>query len=134
MPIQTALTLADGQATPVNHVLAPKGARMQGGRNVANWRDGTQPSMLAKWTVDETYTPPSGTTPEKFRYVIRIPSVQTDANTGKVSSPRFAQAEVQVFIPLDATVAETNDIHAITKSFVSSSYFQDAIRNRESAW
>lgn len=134
MPIQTALSLADGQATPATHVFAPKGARMQGGRNVANWRDGTQASMLAKWTVDETHTPATGTSPEKFRYVVKIPTVLTDLNTGAVKSPRFTQLEIQAFLPMDATVGEVNDIAAIAKSLTASTYFQDAIRNRESAW
>lgn len=134
MPAQTTLSLTDGQATPVTHVFAPKGARMNAGRNVANWRDGSQASMVAKWTVDETYTPASGSAPEKFRYVIKLPSVVTDVSTGQVSSPRFSQVEVQVFLPLDATPAEVNDTHALAKAFCASTYFQDAIRNRESAW
>lgn len=134
MPAQSPLSLMDGQATPVAHVFAPKGARMQGGRNVANWRDGTQASMLAKWTVDETYTPADGKAPEKFRYVLRLPTVVTDSTTGVTSSPHFAQAEIQVFLPLDCTPAEVNNLHGIVKSFAASAYFQDAIRNRESAW
>lgn len=134
MPIQTALSLADGQTPPANHVFAPKGARMQGGRNVANWRDSTQALLLAAWTVDETHTPATGTSPEKFRYVIKIPTVLLDSSTGAAKSPRFAQLEIQAFLPLDATTGEVNDIAAIAKSFTASTYFQDAIRKRESGW
>ena len=90
--------------------------------------------MLAKWTVDETHTPATGTSPEKFRYVVKIPAVLTDLNTGAVKSPRFTQLEIQAFLPLDATVGEVNDIAAIAESLTASAYFQDALRNSESAW
>lgn len=134
MPAQSSISLTDGQATPATHVYAPKGARMNNGRNVANWRDGTQTAMVGKWTVDETYTPATTANPEKFRYVLKLPTVVTNSSTGQVSSPRFGQVEIQVFLPLDATQAEVNDVHAIAKSFTASTYFQDAIRNREAAW
>lgn len=134
MPAQANISILDGAATPVAHVFAPKGARMQGGRNVALWRDETQPMMASKWTIDEVHTPSQGKSPEKFRWVLKLPTSVTDNSTGQVSVPRFQQAEIQVFLTPDATPEEVNHMQAIAKSFVSSPYFQDAVRKREATW
>lgn len=134
MPAQASITIKDGQSTPVDHVFAPKGARMDSGKNVANWRDNSQSQLSAKWTLDEFHSPATGKSGiEKFRYVLRRPTLVTTPE-GASSVTRFAQAEITVILPVSATPEEVNDIHALVTNFTANAYFASAVTGREAAW
>lgn len=134
MPAQASITLKDGQGTPVDHVFAPKGARMDNGRNTANWRDNTQSQLSAKWTLDEFHTPVNGKSGvEKFRYVLRRPTLVTEPS-GASTVTRYAQAEISVILPASATPEEVSDIRALVTNFTANAYFAAALNGREAAW
>lgn len=133
MPVQSNITLKDGQATPVDHVFAPKGASMSNGKSTAVWRDNTQASLIAKWTLTEHHQAPTQASPEKFRYVFRIPTTTTDS-AGNVVSNRFATLEIAALIPYGAQPPEIADVVALAKNFTASTAFSQAVLNREASW
>jgi hypothetical protein len=139
MTAQAAIVLNDGQSTPVAHTFAPKGAR-QGPdkKDVALWRDQSPVNSVGFLTLTETHTPPNGNGMEKFRYVLDVPTLE-QASSGGLFDPPPTRAygtigAIEVWAHARASDQELKDIAAYVKNFTATTYFRDAIVNREPAW
>lgn len=134
MTAQATLSINDGQATPVAHSFDPRGARTGADRkNVAVWRDASATSLVGMPTLTETYTPVNSNGMEKFRYVIDVPTTQTPS--GGVPERAYGTiAVVEVWAHQSASLQELKNIAAYVKNFTASTYFTNAVQNRDAAW
>lgn len=138
MTLQAALTLADGQSTPVSHTFDPRGARNNGVKDVAVWRDQSGGIAAGFLTLKEEHASPNANGIEKFRYVFDVPVLE-QASSGGTFVPPPTKAfsivgSIEVFLPERATESQLKDIVAYLKNFTSSAYFSNAITKRDAAW
>lgn len=138
MSAQANIVLADGQATPVNRTFAPKGARSIQNKDVSVWRD-QSPGIAAGYrSITEQHAPANSNGMEKFRFVIDVPTLEQAASGGSfVPPPTKAYATVgviEVWAHVRASESELKDIAAFIKNLASSSYFTNAVINREPSW
>jgi hypothetical protein len=140
MSSQANVVLANGETTPVNKTFAPKGAlRSPTGKDVAEWREQSAVNAEGFFSLTEQHTDPNGNRIEKFRYVIEIPTLETVGtnDAGITPAPSVAYVTtgvVEVWMSTRASQAELKDIVAFVKNFTATTYFSDAIKNREHAW
>jgi hypothetical protein len=140
MSAQAALVLNDGQATPVAHTFAPKGAKKnQNGLDIATWRDQSPANAEVYLSLVEQHSEPNGNRVEKFRYVITVPTPETVGTNDAGVVPPVTKAYdtigvVEVWATTRATQQELKDIVAYVKNFTATTYFSDAITKREAAW
>lgn len=139
MAAQANIVLNDGATTPVAHTFNPKGSRaLPNGKTVSFWRDQNFTSSEGFWSLKEEYVPANGNGMEKFRYAIDLPTLESPASGGSFAPPPTRAygsiAIIEVWAHRRATDAELKNIVAITKNFVNTSYFSDAIVKREAAW
>lgn len=140
MSQQANIVLANGEGTPVNKTFAPKGAlRSPSGKDVALWREQSAVNAEGYYVLSEQHSDPNGNRIEKFRYVIEIPTLETVGtnDAGITPAPSVAYkttAVIEVWMSTRASAAELSDIVAFVKNFTATSYFSDAIKNREHAW
>lgn len=140
MTAQANVVLANGAGTPVNKTFAPKGAlRSPTGKDVALWREQSAVNAEGFFSLTEQHSDPNGNRIEKFRYVIEIPTLETVGtnDAGITPAPSVAYVTtgvIEVWMSTRASQAELDDIVAFVKNFAATSYFSDAITNREHAW
>jgi len=140
MTAQANIVLANGEAAPVNKTFAPKGAlRSPTGKDVAEWREQSAVNAEGFYSLTEQHSDPNGNRIEKFRYVIEIPTLETVGtnDAGITPAPSVAYVTtgvIEVWSSTRASQAELKDIVAFLKNFTATTYFSDAIKNREHAW
>lgn len=139
MSAQTAISLADGQATPVSHTFDPRGAKKAAdGKDVAVWRDQSGGVAVGFATITEYHTGVNSNGIEKFRYVIDVPALEQASSGGAfVPAPTKAFSDVvvvEVFSHERSSEARLKDIVAYVKNFTASAYFSNAVTKRDAAW
>lgn len=140
MSAQANVVINDGQATPVAHTFAPKGARTPvTGRDVALWKDQSPVNAEGYLTLTEQHSLPNGNRIEKFRYVLELPTLETvgtnDAGITPAPTKAYSTTAVLEFwISTRASQQELKDIVAYAKNFAATTYLFDAITKREAAW
>lgn len=139
MSAQANIVLPDGATTPANHTFNPKGSRVsETGKTVSIWRDQSHEHAEGYFNLTEQHTPINSNGLEKFRYLIEVPTLEQPANGGTyVAAPRKAYVTVgviEVWVPSRASSDDLKDIVAYVKNFTASTYFSNAIINREAAW
>jgi hypothetical protein len=141
MPVQAAIVINDGLATPVAHTFAPTGSRaLPDGKIRSEWVDRSIVQKVGQYWIRIEQSPPNGAGVEKYRIVIDRPTMQTLSN-GSVSGiePVPGKAMDTVFdgefrLPVAAGAAELDDIYAFTKNLMATTFIGDLIKNRDSVW
>ncbi len=132
----TALTLADGQSTPVNHTFSPY--QPQVGTTPAVWyeKSSTTPAGYLKLTQLVTK---NGNGVYKVKVSIALPVLAivpagccVDSNTPAVSYTELFNGEFS--IPPGTTVAQRKDLRAYTRNYLASATAALAIEDLEIAW
>lgn len=132
----TALTLADGQTTPVNHTFSPY--QPQSGSNPATWLEKTATSPTGYWRLTQSVLK-NGNGVYKVKVFVGIPILASvpagccvDSNTPVVSYTDICNIEFS--IPAGSTVAQRKDILAIAKNYLASAVASSAVVDLEMAW
>lgn len=124
MPSFSTITLADGQATPVNRVFTPVSLS----EGVAVWNDRSksvqleQPYITAKTTRGKSQ---AALTRQTFTFNVPLYS----AVEGKLQNTVGASIEVR--LPGNATQAQRDDITAYVRNFAASAVFATMVKNME---
>jgi hypothetical protein len=135
-----ALTLADGQSTPVNHTFAPVNIDQQG---VARWADRSGGIALGYPTLSFSCRQPTGKTARVFRQMFKVvvPILeQTSASTASGIQPAPTKAYDLIFtgefvLPERSTLAQRNDLLAYVKNFLANAaVLPPAVQNFESIY
>lgn len=135
MPAQAAITINDGQATPVAHVFNPDGAfRGSDNKVIGNWVDRSPAVKVGYLTIREQHAPANGSNLEKIRWVIERPTTETLSGAAAPSRAYANTIVVEAWIHDRATVAELSDMVAFAKNFTALTYFADKVKNRERTW
>lgn len=139
MAIQAAVSIADGQASPVTHVFNPKGAKTQPDKkDIAIWRDQTPTNAVGYLSITEQHTPVNSNGMEKFRYVFDLPTLESPASGGSFAPPPTRAygtiGVIEVWAHERASQQELKDIVAYLKNFSALAMFSNAITAREPAW
>lgn len=134
-----ALTLADGQATPVNHTFSP--APSAAGTGLARWVDRSGGVALGYPAVTFTMREPSKSSRTfKVSAKVVIPVLeQTSASTatGIQPAPTLAYnllANLEFVMPERSTLAQRKDLLAYTKNYIADAVLQNAVQNFEIVW
>lgn len=142
MSAQANIVINDGQATPVAHTFNPKGVRtLDSKRSLALWRDQANAAInaLGYPSIEEHHSDPNVNGIEKFRYLIKLPTLETVGtnDAGITPAPTKAYetiAVVEVWASVRASQQELKDIVAYVKNFTALTMFSDAITKREASW
>lgn len=128
------ITLADGQATPVNHTFV--GYQTQNGQVPAVWQNSEASSPIGYRRITLSVTVPKGQGAYKVRMVISDPVMAvlpagccTDTSIPQVSYVDFFDATFS--LPSSSTLANRKDILAYAKNFLSQSVVTSAVTNLE---
>lgn len=138
MPAIAALTLADGQATPVNHTFGVVGIDAQG---VARWADRSGGIALGFPQVNISLKNPSKDS-RNFRVTAQVvcPVLeQTSASTatGIQPAPTKAydvRANVELVLPERSTLQQRKDLAAYLKNFLATAVITTAVEQFETVY
>lgn len=139
MAVQSSIVINDGQAAPVAHTFAPKGAKTQPDkRDIAIWRDQSPVNAAGYLSLTETHTAPNSNGMEKFRIQIDVPTLEIPGSGGTfVPQPTRAYGTIglmEVWCHQRASQQELKDIVAYLKNYAALAYFNTMITAREAAW
>lgn len=116
MPSASTITLADGQATPVNHDFAPLSVTP---RNVTLVnRDATTSGGQMKLIAEFDPAKPSRKT-DRVKFRFNMPVEATDSDTGRTYVAYTARFSCDVVLPEEMTASERDDMAAFIKNAVS---------------
>lgn len=126
MPAIAALSINDGQATPVAHTFSP----VTTDGSVAKWAD-RSPSIPSGFrTISYEVAEPSGSrTTHKLQGGFMIPTVATVDSVDQVV--RYSSAQVTLNIHPDATLQERKDILAYVANFFGNANVKSSVENLE---
>lgn len=128
MPAIAALTLADGQATPVNHTFSPVNIDAGG---VARWADRSGGISIGFPTLTAALKNPSAKGSRSYRYTLKVtvPTLEVTAPstaTGIQPAPVVAYnhlCNIEFVLPERGTLAQRNDILAYVKNVLANAVF-----------
>lgn len=135
-----ALTLADGQSTPVNHTFAPVNIDASG---VARWADRSGGIALGYPQVSFSNRVPTGKAARNYRQTMKVvvPVLeQTSASTSTGIQPAPTKAYDLIFtgefiLPERSTLGQRNDLLAYVKNFIANAaVIPQAVQNFESVY
>jgi len=133
-----ALTLADGQATPVNHTFAPVNIDASG---IAKWADRSGGIAIGFPTVTYSMRSPNKTS-RNYRLTAKVvvPVLeQTSASTSTGIQPAPTKAydllcNVDFVLPERSTLGQRNDLLAYVKNLLGNATLSSGIQNFESVY
>lgn len=132
----TTLTIADGQAVPVNHTFTPHTPQV--GNNSAVWLEKSATSPSGYWRIESSVIQ-NGRGVYKTRFTVSIPILASvpvgccvDANTPVVSYKELFNGEFSS--PPSSTSAQRKDLFAVTKNFLALPVALAAVVDLEMAW
>jgi hypothetical protein len=137
MAIMANVTLADGQATPVNHIFGPQGTK----DGIATYYDRSggiaigYPRVTFKLDEATASRPNNKLTLRVVRPVLEVTAPSTA--TGIQPAPTLAYnlvADVTFVLPQRSTLAERNDILAYAKNLLANGIVTSAVQNYEQVW
>lgn len=133
-----ALTIADGQATPVNHTFNPVTIDANG---VAKWADRSGGIALGYPTVTMSVRQPTkGSRATKVSLKVWTPILEVTSPstmTGIQPAPTKAYdllATIDLVLPERSTLAQRNDILAYVKNLMANSVVTAAVQNGETIY
>lgn len=131
------LTLADGQATPVNHTFGPQGFQDA----IATWLDRSggiavgYPKVTFRLDEANANKANNKLTVRVVRPVLEATSPST--STGIQPAPTLAYNlvfEANFVLPQRSALAERNDILAYAKNLLANAIVTNAVQNYEQIW
>lgn len=126
MPAMASISLNNFAGTPVSYsVLSIEG-------NVGTWADVSQGTPGGFRTVTEQVKRPSDATKGVTRVLFRIARPFVNATTGQVDY--ILRANTEVLIPVQATLAERQELYAMLKNFAAHANAQAAIKDIEGVY
>lgn len=135
MSAQTAIVLANGLATPVNHIFEPNGVFQNAdGVIKTGWIDRTGSIYAAGRAVlredHRVSTVPTGR--DKIRFVLEVPTMETI--NGVIQKTRMCAFDCEFRFDPNALQAERDDIYAYAKNLLASSYMAAKVKTGERTW
>lgn len=127
MPAIAALTLADGQGTPVNHTFSPLNASGQS----ASWIDRSATTIAGARTIsNEVRTPavPGGAQRNIWTFKLPIEAVGTNGSTTVVG---FSSCKVEFNFRQEATLQEMKDAYAYVKNLFAVAAVKTGVEGME---
>lgn len=126
MPTMANITLNNFAATPVSYsVLSVEG-------NVGVWADVSQGTTGGFRTITEQVKRPTDPTKGVTRVQFRIARPFVNTTTGAVDY--ILRANTEILIPVVATIAERQELYAMTKNFMAHANAQAAVKDLEGIW
>lgn len=132
----TAITLADGQATPVNHTFVPFQPQM--GNQPAVWLEKSNASPTGWFRLTQSVTK-NGAGVYKVKHSLSIPVLAVagagccvDANTPVISYTEFFNGEFS--LPAGTTSANRKDIRAYIRNLYANAVIGASIEDLEIAY
>lgn len=126
MPAIAALSINDGQTTPVAHSFAP----VTTDGSLAKWADRSPTIPSGFRTISYEVTPPSGSrTTNKLQWGFTNPTVATVNSVDQVV--RYSSAQVTLNIHPDATLQERKDLLAYVINTMSNATMKTSVENIE---
>lgn len=125
----TAITLGDGQATPVNHTFDP----VEVAPHVVFYEDKSASSVLGRPTLSIGQRRPNGANGNrKVTLRVRVPVLEEvgTSSSGYTPGPSIAYsvlADMSFVLPSRATTAEINDIFAYAKNLMSHASIDEVV-------
>lgn len=133
-----ALTLADGQATPVNHTFSPVNIDSAG---IAKWADRVGGIALGFPVVSFTLRNPTKTSRVyKVSGKVVVPVLEVTSpstSTGIQPAPTKAYdltATIEMILPERSTAAQRADLLAYSKNFLANAVMSAAVASFESVY
>jgi hypothetical protein len=133
-----ALTLADGQATPVNHTFSPVNIDAEG---VAKWADRSGGIALGFPIVSYTIRNPTKSN-RNYKLTLRVVTPVLEVTspstaTGIQPAPTKAYdltAFTEIVLPERSTLAERNNLIAYMKNYLANAVVTSGVQNFESVY
>jgi len=126
MPAIAALSINDGQTTPVAHSFAP----VTTDGSIAKWADRSPTIPSGFRTISYEVAPPSGSrVTNKLQMGLMNPTVATVNSVDQVV--RYSSAQVTLNIHPDATLQERKDLLAYLVNFFQSASVKTSVENIE---
>ncbi len=133
-----ALTLADGQATPVNHTFAPVNIDQAG---IAKWADRVGGIAIGYPTITYSLRQPNkGSRSYKLTAKVVVPVLeQTSPSTATGIQPAPVKAydllaNVDFVLPERSTLSQRNDLLAYVKNVLGNAIITSGVQNFESVY
>lgn len=138
MPAIAALTLADGQTTPVNHTFSPLGTSL----GIAKWVDRVAGIAIGFPQITMSIKEPSTKGSQNYKVVRKVVLPVLDisspsTSTGIQPAPSRAYELINVSewtLPARSTNQQRADLLAFCKNFDANIIFTDAVKNFEPVW
>lgn len=139
MSAQSSIVINDGAATPAARTFAPKGViAVDSKQTKATWRENAG-LYLGQPTIEEYHSAPNANGIEKFKWVIKRPTLQTTGtNDAGITPPADVAYQclgiIEFHLPTAATDLELSDIRAFVENFSATAMFETAVETRDAAW
>jgi len=138
MPTTSAITLADAQATPVNHVFNP--SSFDNATSTVWLTDTSRQNAVGFWRISVQTTQPKGVISDESVYRVRVglhePSLEIPSTTGNtagyVAGPRVAytvRSFHEFVIPARATLQERKDIYKMACNLSDNAQVKSAVED-----
>jgi hypothetical protein len=131
MALIANMTLADGQASPVNHTFTAKGVR----NAVAKWKDQVGGVVAGMPVITFSLRESTSAAPmTKVTMKVRCPVLETDPSflVPTVAYENFANIEFAVH--QRCTLAERKDLLAYVKNLLATTPVGDSVKDGEAIW
>lgn len=126
------ITLADGQATPVNHTFTV--INPQNGTATAEWRDLSRSARSQQVTVQSILRRANGNSARnKVEVSIYAPILRTDAG-GVLQATDMASAKVTITLPDIMLDTERKDLRAYVANFLNTAAFKEQVESLLQQW
>jgi hypothetical protein len=133
-----ALTIADGQATPVNHAFSPVNIDAAG---VARWADRSGGIALGYPVISQSLRAPTKSSRNyKLTLKVAVPTLEVTSpstSTGIQPAPTLAYSLVgtmEFILPERSSLQERKNLEAYVKNMLANGVFANAIENFESVY
>lgn len=139
MSVQASIVINDGAGTPVARTFAPKGVQtLDTKQTKAIWRENAG-LYLAQPTIEEYHSAPNANGMEKFKWVFKLPTLQTvGTNDAGITPPAevayMDMGVIEFHLSTQATDLELSHIRAFVENFTATAMFEAAIETRDATW
>jgi hypothetical protein len=126
MTAASNIVISDGQSTPVAHTFVP--ARKAG--DVVFWEERVTANTAAGfYTISIGANSPTSRQVVRAKIALAIPFEVLDSDTGLYSYPSIGRANIDILVPVSATVGERANLYAYIKNLVSNSVIDNLVND-----
>lgn len=139
MSTQASIVINDGAGTPVARTFAPKGVTaIDLKQTKATWRENAG-LYLGQPTIEEYHSAPNANGIEKFKWVFKLPTLQTVGTNDAGYTPPAGVAHtclgvLEFHLPTAATDLELSHIRALVENFTATAQFELSVETRDATW